>query len=295
MKQALRGEPLTVYGDGSQTRSFCYVSDEVDGFLRLAKSDEHLPVNIGNPNEFTMIECAQQVLKVTGIEKQNRLRTPAPGRSQTAPPDITKARTLLGWEPSNLTINVTNPTFGCYTGEFWAVSQAAPVRRVLVNGAATLMDYCTGPSYASGGFIADSQFEGWQHRQWLAAAMDHPQQHHRWLEQRRLEPGILRRRGRARPVFPRASRHAVGPTPRSPPARSRARRHILYRTLAAIQRLRACGATQLLGNDVGQRPDARLIHFNPRDSSLPSRRIPRSTINRALIFRQEPHPYPRHL
>ena len=60
---------------------------------------------------------------------------------------------------SNLTINVTNPTFGCYTGEFWAVSQAAPVRRVLVNGAATLMDYCTGPSYASGGFIADSQFE----------------------------------------------------------------------------------------------------------------------------------------
>jgi hypothetical protein len=61
---------------------------------------------------------------------------------------------------SNLTINVSNPTFGCYTGEFWAVSQAAPIRRVLVNGAATLMDYCTGPSYASGGFIADSEFEG---------------------------------------------------------------------------------------------------------------------------------------
>ncbi|MGA3088918.1 MAG: hypothetical protein ABSD75_09915 [Terriglobales bacterium] len=61
---------------------------------------------------------------------------------------------------SNLTINVTNPTFGCYSGEFWAVSQAAPIRRVLVNGAATLMDYCTGPSYASGGFIADSQFAG---------------------------------------------------------------------------------------------------------------------------------------
>ncbi len=61
---------------------------------------------------------------------------------------------------SNLTINVTNPSFGCYTGEFWAVSQAAPMRRVLVNGAATLMDYCTSPSYASGGFIADSQFEG---------------------------------------------------------------------------------------------------------------------------------------
>jgi hypothetical protein len=61
---------------------------------------------------------------------------------------------------SNLTINVTNPTFGCYAGEFWAVSQAAPLRRLLVNGNATLMDYCTGPSYASGGFIADSEFEG---------------------------------------------------------------------------------------------------------------------------------------
>jgi len=61
---------------------------------------------------------------------------------------------------SNLTINVTNPTFGCYTGEFWAVSQAAPMRRVLVNGAATLMDYCTSPSFASGGFIADSEFTG---------------------------------------------------------------------------------------------------------------------------------------
>jgi hypothetical protein len=60
---------------------------------------------------------------------------------------------------SNLTINVTNPTFGCYTGEFWAVSQAAPMRRVLVNGPATFMDYCTGPSFASGGFVADSQFE----------------------------------------------------------------------------------------------------------------------------------------
>src|SRR5438128_4732777 len=66
MKQALRGEPLTVYGDGSQTRSFCYVSDEVDGFLRLMGSSEILPVNIGNPSEFTILECAQQVLKITG-------------------------------------------------------------------------------------------------------------------------------------------------------------------------------------------------------------------------------------
>jgi hypothetical protein len=61
---------------------------------------------------------------------------------------------------SNLTINVTNPTFGCHTGEFWAVSQAAPMRRVHINGLATLMDYCTSPSFASGGFIADSEFDG---------------------------------------------------------------------------------------------------------------------------------------
>ncbi len=61
---------------------------------------------------------------------------------------------------SNLTINVTNPTFGCYTGEFWAVSQASPIRRVQVNGNATFMDYCTGPSYGSGGYVADSNFAG---------------------------------------------------------------------------------------------------------------------------------------
>src|SRR5271165_6003775 len=64
--QALRGENLTIYGDGSQTRSFCYVSDQIDGILRLARSNEHLPVNIGNPEEFTILECAQEVLRVTG-------------------------------------------------------------------------------------------------------------------------------------------------------------------------------------------------------------------------------------
>ena len=72
---------------------------------------------------------------------------------------------------SNLTINVNNPTFGCYFGEFWAVSQAAPMRRVHVNGQSTLMDYCTGPSFASGGFIADSAFDGTvingSQQQWL--------------------------------------------------------------------------------------------------------------------------------
>jgi dTDP-glucose 4,6-dehydratase len=99
MKQALRGEDLTVYGDGSQTRSFCYVSDEIEGFLRLSKSSEHLPVNIGNPTEFTILECAHRVLAVTGSNSKIR-RQPLP---QDDPkqrcPDISKARALLGWEP----------------------------------------------------------------------------------------------------------------------------------------------------------------------------------------------------
>jgi len=99
MKQALRGEDLTVYGDGSQTRSFCYVSEEIDGFMRLAKSDEHLPVNIGNPNEFTILECAQRVLKVTGSKSRIRYEPRPQDDPKQRCPDITKARQLLGWEP----------------------------------------------------------------------------------------------------------------------------------------------------------------------------------------------------
>jgi dTDP-glucose 4,6-dehydratase len=99
MKQALRGEPLTVYGDGNQTRSFCYVSDEIDGFVRLSKSDEHLPVNIGNPNEFTILECAQMVLKITGSKSQIRHEPLPQDDPKQRCPDITKARQLLQWEP----------------------------------------------------------------------------------------------------------------------------------------------------------------------------------------------------
>jgi len=99
MKQALRGDDLTVYGDGSQTRSFCYVSDEIDGFLRLAKSNEHLPVNIGNPNEFTILECARCVLKVTGSKSKIRYEPLPQDDPKQRCPDITRARTLLGWEP----------------------------------------------------------------------------------------------------------------------------------------------------------------------------------------------------
>jgi dTDP-glucose 4,6-dehydratase len=99
MKQALRGEDLTIYGDGSQTRSFCYVSDEIDGFMRLAKSDEHLPVNIGNPNEFTILECAQRVLKVTGSKSKIRHEPLPPDDPRQRCPDISKARRLLDWNP----------------------------------------------------------------------------------------------------------------------------------------------------------------------------------------------------
>jgi len=100
MKQALQGEALTVYGDGKQTRSFCYVSDEIEGILRLAASEEHLPVNIGNPVEFTILECAQLVLKVTGSSSQIRFQSLPEDDPKQRRPDITKARRLLGWEPA---------------------------------------------------------------------------------------------------------------------------------------------------------------------------------------------------
>jgi dTDP-glucose 4,6-dehydratase len=99
MMQALRGEPLTIYGDGSQTRSFCYVDDLIEGILCLSRSSEHLPVNIGNPNEFTILECAQAILEVTGSKSEMRFE-PLPQDDPTRRcPDIAKARALLGWEP----------------------------------------------------------------------------------------------------------------------------------------------------------------------------------------------------
>jgi len=99
MMQALRGESLTIYGDGSQTRSFCYVDDLIEGILRLSRSDEHLPVNIGNPNEFTILECAQEVLEVTGGKSELRFESLPQDDPTQRQPDITKARELLGWEP----------------------------------------------------------------------------------------------------------------------------------------------------------------------------------------------------
>jgi dTDP-glucose 4,6-dehydratase len=99
MMQALQGQPLTIYGDGSQTRSFCYVSDLIDGILRLSRSNEHLPVNIGNPEEWTILECAREILDVTGAGTEIIFQ-PLPQDDPTRRrPDITRAKELLGWEP----------------------------------------------------------------------------------------------------------------------------------------------------------------------------------------------------
>jgi dTDP-glucose 4,6-dehydratase len=99
MKQALMGEDLSIYGDGSQTRSFCYVSDEVDGIVRLAASGEHLPTNIGNPGEFTVLECAKLVLEVTGSKSKLAFMPLPEDDPKQRRPDISKAKKLLGWEP----------------------------------------------------------------------------------------------------------------------------------------------------------------------------------------------------
>ena len=97
--QGLRGDPLTVYGDGSQTRSFCYASDEVDGIVRLFHSDEVEPVNIGNPIEFTILELAEIVVAETGGRSTITRRDLPIDDPKVRQPDITRARELLGWEP----------------------------------------------------------------------------------------------------------------------------------------------------------------------------------------------------
>ena len=99
MVQALKGEDLTVYGEGGQTRSFCYISDEIEGILGLSRTDEHLPVNVGNPHEWTILDCAKAVLKVTGSTSRI-VYHPLPEDDPTQrQPDILKAKRLFGWEP----------------------------------------------------------------------------------------------------------------------------------------------------------------------------------------------------
>ena len=99
MMQALLGEPLTIYGDGKQTRSFCYVDDLIEGILRLSRSDEHMPVNLGNPDEYTILQCAQAILEVTKSRSELRFE-PLPQDDPTRRcPDIGRAEKLLGWKP----------------------------------------------------------------------------------------------------------------------------------------------------------------------------------------------------
>ena len=99
MSQALRNEDVTLFGDGSQTRSFCYVTDLVDGILRLLDSNTNEPVNIGNPHELTIKEIAQTIIRMTGSSSQLVYRPLPEDDPKVRQPDITKARTLLGWEP----------------------------------------------------------------------------------------------------------------------------------------------------------------------------------------------------
>jgi len=99
VRQALANEPLTVFGDGSQTRSFCYVDDLVRGLKALAQSGEHLPVNIGNPTEHTLLELAQKIVDVTGATSEIVFEALPVDDPKVRKPDITRARQLLGWEP----------------------------------------------------------------------------------------------------------------------------------------------------------------------------------------------------
>jgi dTDP-glucose 4,6-dehydratase len=97
--QALQGQPMTLYGDGSQTRSFCYCDDEVEGIYRLFNSNEHNPVNIGNPGEFTVKQLAELIIELTGT-KSTLVTHPLPADDpKVRKPDITRAKALLGWEP----------------------------------------------------------------------------------------------------------------------------------------------------------------------------------------------------
>jgi dTDP-glucose 4,6-dehydratase len=98
--QALRGETLTIYGDGKQTRSFCYVSDLVDGLVRMLGSDEAGPINLGNPNEISILELAETVLRLTGSSSPLGFRPVPQDDPTTRRPDITKAAALLGWSPT---------------------------------------------------------------------------------------------------------------------------------------------------------------------------------------------------
>jgi dTDP-glucose 4,6-dehydratase len=120
MSQALRGEPITIFGDGLQTRSFCYVSDLVDGIYRLLLSEEANPVNVGNPHEVTILDFAREIIALTGSRSELVFRDPpTEDDPRVRQPDITRARTILGWEPKvprseglRLTLDYFRPKLG---------------------------------------------------------------------------------------------------------------------------------------------------------------------------------------
>jgi dTDP-glucose 4,6-dehydratase len=97
--QALSGEPLTIFGDGSQTRSFCYCSDLIDGIFKLSQSDFHEPVNIGNPREMTIKQFAEEIIRIIGADSKIEYRPLPVDDPKVRQPDISRARTVLGWTP----------------------------------------------------------------------------------------------------------------------------------------------------------------------------------------------------
>src|SRR4051794_39120899 len=100
LRQALEGKPITVFGDGSQPRSFCFVDDLIEGLFRLATSDYHLPVNVGNPNEMTLLELAEKIVALTGTRSEIVFEGLPIDDPKVRQPDITRAREVLGWEPT---------------------------------------------------------------------------------------------------------------------------------------------------------------------------------------------------
>lgn len=117
MGQALRGEPLTVYGDGSQTRSFGYVDDLVEGIVRLLRTDYHGPVNLGNPDEVTILQFAEEIIALTGSQSKIDFRPLPQDDPKVRQPDITLARNLLGWEPQVPRAEGLRRTLGYFQGE----------------------------------------------------------------------------------------------------------------------------------------------------------------------------------
>jgi len=111
ISQAIKGEDLTVFGDGSQTRSFCYVDDLVEGIFRLLMSDYHLPVNLGNPDEITIKQFAEEIIKLTGTQQKIIYKPLPTDDPKQRKPDITKAREILGWEPEFSRAEGLKPTY----------------------------------------------------------------------------------------------------------------------------------------------------------------------------------------